>query len=61
MGAAHQRERERAEVGVSRVFKLQYDARMIIACSQAPIIVGWDFANGDDMLIDACRFFGAVD
>ena len=30
-----------------RVFKLQFDARRIICCSQNKIIVGWDFANGD--------------
>ncbi|KAF2720187.1 WD40 repeat-like protein [Polychaeton citri CBS 116435] len=31
----------------SRVFKLQFDARRIICCSQNKVIVGWDFANGD--------------
>ena len=31
----------------NRVFKLQFDARRIIACSQNKVIVGWDFANGD--------------
>ena len=41
----------------SRVFKLQFDARRIICCSQDPKIVGWDFANGDDDIIAASRFF----
>ena len=31
----------------NRVFKLQFDARRIVCCSQNRIIVGWDFANGD--------------
>lgn len=31
----------------NRVFKLQFDARRIIACSQNKVIVGWDFAAGD--------------
>jgi F-box and WD-40 domain protein 1/11 len=30
-----------------RIFKLQFDARRIICCSQNKTIVGWDFANGD--------------
>ena len=42
---------------VSRVFKLQFDARRIVCCSQDSRIVGWDFANGDQDIIDACRFF----
>lgn len=42
----------------SRVFKLQFDARRIICCSQDPTIVGWDFANGDRDIIDASQFFG---
>ncbi|KAF2274732.1 WD40 repeat-like protein [Westerdykella ornata] len=42
----------------SRVFKLQFDARRIICCSQDPTIVGWDFANGDRDIIVASRFFG---
>lgn len=41
----------------SRVFKLQFDARRIICCSQDPKIVGWDFANGDDDIIAASKFF----
>ncbi|KAF1813578.1 WD40 repeat-like protein [Eremomyces bilateralis CBS 781.70] len=42
----------------SRVFKLQFDSRRIICCSQDPTIVGWDFANGDEDIIAASRFFG---
>lgn len=41
----------------SRVFKLQFDARKIICASQDPRIVGWDFACGDEELIEACQFF----
>lgn len=41
----------------SRVFKLQFDARRIICCSQDPKIVGWDFANGDEDIIAASKFF----
>lgn len=43
--------------GNARVFKLQFDARRIICCSQDPRIVGWDFANGDEEIIEASRFF----
>ena len=42
----------------SRVFKLQFDSRRIICCSQDPTIVGWDFANGDQEIIRASQFFG---
>ncbi|KIX97399.1 uncharacterized protein Z520_06851 [Fonsecaea multimorphosa CBS 102226] len=42
---------------VSRVFKLQFDTRQIVCCSQDSRIVGWDFANGDPEIIEACRFF----
>jgi F-box and WD-40 domain protein 1/11 len=42
----------------ARVFKLQFDARRIICCSQDPTIVGWDFANGDKDIIQASQFFG---
>ncbi|MCJ1246346.1 hypothetical protein MMC30_003553 [Trapelia coarctata] len=41
----------------ARVFKLQFDARRLICCSQDPKIVGWDFANGDEEIIAASRFF----
>jgi F-box and WD-40 domain protein 1/11 len=41
----------------ARVFKLQFDARRLICCSQDPKIVGWDFANGDEEIIECSRFF----
>lgn len=41
----------------SRVFKLQFDARRIICCSQDSRIVGWDFAAGDADIIEASPFF----
>lgn len=41
----------------ARVFKLQFDARRIICCSQDPKIVGWDYANGDEKIIECSRFF----
>ncbi|EXJ82213.1 hypothetical protein A1O3_06026 [Capronia epimyces CBS 606.96] len=41
----------------SRVFKLQFDTRRIVSCSQDSRIVGWDFANGDAEIIEASRFF----
>lgn len=31
----------------NRVFKLQFDTRRVVACSQNRVIVGWDFACGD--------------
>ena len=34
----------------NRVFKLQFDARRLICCSQNKVIVGWDFANGERAL-----------
>ncbi|TVY58354.1 Beta-TrCP [Lachnellula suecica] len=46
---------------MARVFKLQFDARRIICCSQTSIIVGWDFANGDEQLVEASRFFAPVE
>ena len=50
-----------AQVGQpnARVFKLQFDARRIICCSQDPKIVGWDFANGDEQIIECSKFFAA--
>lgn len=44
--------------GTSRVFKLQFDARRIVCCSQDPTIVGWDFANNDKDIVLASQFFG---
>ncbi|VUC27597.1 unnamed protein product [Clonostachys rosea] len=49
------------ENGAARVFKLQFDARKIVCCSQAPVIVGWDFCNGDPELEEASRFFATID
>ena len=43
----------------ARVFKLQFDARRIICCSQDPKIVGWDFANGDEQIMECSRFFAS--
>ena len=43
----------------ARVFKLQFDARRIVCCSQDPKIVGWDFANEDEQIIECSRFFAA--
>lgn len=45
------------QTSVSRVFKLQFDARRVVCCSQDSRIVGWDFANDDPEVIEACRFF----
>ncbi|TGO10327.1 hypothetical protein BTUL_0138g00140 [Botrytis tulipae] len=45
----------------ARVFKLQFDARRIICCSQTPTIVGWDFANDDKNIIEASRFFAPME
>ena len=44
----------------SRVFKLQFDARKVICASQDPRIVGWDFACGDEDLLEACQFFTEI-
>ncbi|KAI1004543.1 hypothetical protein K3495_g3670 [Podosphaera aphanis] len=46
---------------MARVFKLQFDARRIICCSQTNIIVGWDFANNDRKIIEASRFFAPIE
>ncbi len=45
----------------ARVFKLQYDARRIICCSQRSVIVGWDFCDGDAELEESSRFHGPVE
>ncbi|KAI9761487.1 MAG: hypothetical protein M4579_000997 [Chaenotheca gracillima] len=47
--------------GNARVFKLQFDARRIICCSQDPRIVGWDFANDDPDIVEASRFFSGME
>lgn len=41
----------------SRVFKLQFDSRKMIAASVDPRIVGWDFACDDEEIIEASQFF----
>jgi F-box and WD-40 domain protein 1/11 len=45
----------------ARVFKLQFDARRIICCSQTSVIVGWDFCNADPELEEASRFFSTIE
>ncbi|KAK5950308.1 hypothetical protein OHC33_008527 [Knufia fluminis] len=42
---------------VSRVFKLQFDARRIVCCSQDTNIIVWDFANNDTEIESCARFF----
>ncbi|KAF4594852.1 F-box/WD-40 repeat-containing protein [Ophiocordyceps camponoti-floridani] len=59
--AAHHPHIAAAENAPARVFKLQFDARKIVCCSQAPVIVGWDFCNGETELEEAARFFATVD
>jgi len=44
-------------IGASRVFKLQFNSRYIICCSQQAVIVGWDFANGDNDIEEASALF----
>lgn len=44
----------------ARIFKLQFDACKIVCCSQAPVIVGWDFCNGDPELEKVTRFFATL-
>ncbi|RPB02579.1 WD40 repeat-like protein [Choiromyces venosus 120613-1] len=43
--------------GTHRVFKLQFDARWIICCSQDSKIIGWDYAADDQGIVEASRFF----
>jgi F-box and WD-40 domain protein 1/11 len=45
---------------MSRLFKLQFDARRIVCASQDPRIVAWDFAYGDEEIIKASQFFTGV-
>lgn len=49
------------QANMNRVFKLQFDVRRIICCSQTSTIVGWDFANGDEQIIEASRFFAPIE
>lgn len=46
----------------NRIFKVQFDARRIIACSQDSRIIGWDFANADPE-IESCSglFMGPME
>ncbi|CAG8134215.1 unnamed protein product [Penicillium salamii] len=53
----HVRRPPLAPHSAARVFKLQFDARKIICASVDPRIVGWDFANDDEEIIEACPFF----
>ena len=54
----HQQGQQQQQGGsVARVFKLQFDARRIVCCSQDSRIIGWDFANGDKEIEEGCRFF----
>jgi F-box and WD-40 domain protein 1/11 len=57
----HQAGHHHLPSNMARVFKLQFDARRIICCSQTSIIVGWDFANGDEQIIEASRFFAPIE
>lgn len=43
--------------GTHRVFKLQFDARWIICCSQDSKIIGWDYAAEEEGVAEAARFF----
>jgi F-box and WD-40 domain protein 1/11 len=52
---------QQVDAQAPRVFKLQFDAHRIICCSQAPIILGWDFCNGDPELDEAVRYFAPVE
>ncbi|KAK5110784.1 hypothetical protein LTR85_000729 [Meristemomyces frigidus] len=47
---AHAAAQQQAHRDSNRVFKLQFDARRIVCCSQNKVIVGWDFANEDEEL-----------
>ncbi|KAL2752413.1 hypothetical protein ACRALDRAFT_2022322 [Sodiomyces alcalophilus JCM 7366] len=49
------------DTSAARVFKLQFDARRIICCSQTSVIVGWDFCNGDSELEAVSRIFGTIE
>ncbi|KAH8697616.1 F-box and WD domain protein [Talaromyces proteolyticus] len=53
----HQGHRHLGNPPASRVYKLQFDARKIICASQDPRIVGWDFAAGDEDIMEASQFF----
>jgi F-box and WD-40 domain protein 1/11 len=44
----------------ARIYKLQFDSRKIICASQDSRIVGWDFAAGDEDIMEASQFFLGV-
>jgi F-box and WD-40 domain protein 1/11 len=46
------------EMHHQRIYKLQFCSRRLLCCSMEPIIVGWDFANGDKEIEIASEFFG---
>lgn len=61
-GGNHRAHQHAPEVGMpTRIYKLQFDARRIICCSQTSVIVGWDFCNGDPALEEVARFFATVE
>ncbi|KAJ5388265.1 hypothetical protein N7509_010806 [Penicillium cosmopolitanum] len=53
----HQARRQMTQPPSSRVFKVQFDSRKIICASVDPRIIGWDFACGDEEILEACPFF----
>ncbi|KAI0505333.1 hypothetical protein F5B22DRAFT_639995 [Xylaria bambusicola] len=57
----HSTHAQPADTSPARIFKLQFDARRIICCSQVSTIVGWDFCNGEADLEEVARFFGTVE
>lgn len=59
--AQHHQLHHHLQPTLARVFKLQFDARRIICCSQMTKIVGWDFANGDEQITEASRFFAPIE
>ncbi|CAN8104365.1 unnamed protein product [Discula destructiva] len=61
-GGNHRAHTNAPEIGMpTRIYKLQFDARRIICCSQTSVIVGWDFCNGDPALEEVARFFATVE
>lgn len=61
-GGHHRAHAHAPEVGMpTRIYKLQFDARRIICCSQTSVIMGWDFCNGDPALEEVARLFATVD
>ncbi|KAI5863551.1 WD40 repeat-like protein [Durotheca rogersii] len=50
-----------ADTSPARIFKLQFDARRIICCSQTSTIIGWDFCNGDPDVEEVSAFFATIE